>query len=219
MSVPHISRRQPKRWMIVPQIICIPLLQSPIPLSPLPLPILPLNQHIQRRTTRATNPQHAQTNAIPRAIRGRLSPQKNITRDNATDISKANLHRTRHTALIMSRHEIAHPRQHHGLRNVSAGYDEEEREVLYASRQMVLGEQHDVADGCDNEAGDAEPVSVAQAVGQVGCDDGGACGDDEDGDGADLSDGRGVAEFFDDGGDEEGACVAGVDDALDCVSF
>jgi hypothetical protein len=119
----------------------------------------------------------------------------------------------------MSRHEIAHPRQHHGLRNVSAGYDEEEREVLYASRQMVLGEQHDVADGCDNEAGDAEPVSVAQAVGQVGCDDGGACGDDEDRDGADLSDGRGVAEFFDDGGDEEGACVAGVDDALDCVSF
>jgi hypothetical protein len=119
----------------------------------------------------------------------------------------------------MSRHEIAHPRQHHGLRNVSAGYDEEEREVLYASRQMVLGEQHDVTDGCDDEAGDAEPVSVAQAVGQVCGYEGGACGDDEDGDGADLSDGRGVAEFFDDGGDEEGACVAGVDDALDCVSF
>jgi hypothetical protein len=205
--------------MIVPQIICIPLLQSPIPLSPLPLPILPLNQHIQRRTTRATNPQHAQTDAIPRAIRGRLPPQKNITRDNAPDISKANLHRTRHTALIMPRHEIAHPRQNYGLRNVSARHDEEEREVLYASRQMVLGEQHDVADGCDDEAGDAKPVSVAQAVGQVCGYEGGACGDDEDGDGADLGDGGGVAEFFDDGGDEEGTCVAGVHNTLDSVSF
>jgi hypothetical protein len=55
---------------------------------------------------------------------------------------------------------------------------------------------------------------VAQAVGEVrgydGCD---GC-DDEDGDGADLGDGGGVAEFFDDGGDEEGACVASVYDTL-----
>ena len=53
---------------------------------------------------------------------------------------------------------------------------------------------------------------MAHAVGEVCGDNGCDSCDYEDGDGADLCDGRGVAEFFDDGGDEEGACVAGVDD-------
>lgn len=78
---------------------------------------------------------------------------------------------------------------------------------------MVLGEQHDVANGGDDETCYAEPVAVAEAVGQVCGDDGCDGCEDEDGDGADLGHGGGVAELFDDGGDEERACVSGVDDA------
>jgi hypothetical protein len=199
--------------MIVPQIIRIRLLQPPISLSPVPRPILPLHQHRQPRARRATNPQHAQTHPISRAIPRRLTSQKHIRRDNPPEISKTHLHPRRNTPLIMPRHQIAHPHQHNRLRDVPARHDEEQREVLNAHRQVGLHEQHYVACRCDDETRDAEPVAVAQAVGAVGGGDGGCGRDEEDGDGADLRGGGGVAHFADYRGDEEGAGVAGVDDA------
>jgi hypothetical protein len=162
---PHPSLRHPKRRMIISQIIRIHLLQPPISLAPLPRPVLSLNKHKQRCARRPTNPQHTQTHAISRAIHGRLAVQKNIRRHNAPDITETNLHPRRHAALVMARHDIRHPRQHNGLRDVSARHDEEECKVLHACGEVGLCEQHDVADGRDDEAGDAKPVAVAKAVG------------------------------------------------------
>jgi hypothetical protein len=134
------SRRQSKRRMIITQIIFILLPQPRIPLSLLPQSILPFDKKIQRRTRRPTNPKHAQTNSIPRLIRRRLVPQKDIGRHNPPDIAEANLHRGRHAAFIMSRHEIRHPRQNDRLCDESAGHDEEKGKVLYACGKVVLGE-------------------------------------------------------------------------------
>ena len=211
--LPHRSRRQSKRRMIIPQIIRIHLTQPPIPLPPLPHPILPLHKHKQPRARRPTNPQHPQTNPIPRAIPWRLAPQKYITRDNAPQIPEPDLHRATHAALVMPTHQVAHPHQHNRLRDVPSGHDQEQGEVLYARGQACLGEKHNVTHGRDNEPRDAEPVPVPQAVGAVCGEHGGDGGEHEDGDAADLRHGGRVAEFADDGRDEEGACVAGVYDA------
>ena len=132
--------------MIVSQIIRIRLLQSPIPFSSLPQSILPLRQEKQSRTRRSANPQHPETDSIPRFIRRRLAPQKNITRHDATYISEPYLGCRAHAALIVPRHEVAHPDQHDGLRDISAWHDEEQGEVLHASGEIVLREKHDVSD-------------------------------------------------------------------------
>lgn len=100
------SRRQSKCRMIITQIIRISLLQPPIPISPLPLLILPLDQEKQSRARQSTDPQHAQTNTIARRILGLLAVQEDIRSNNASDISKTDLHSRRDAAFVVARHNV-----------------------------------------------------------------------------------------------------------------
>ena len=151
--------------MIIAQVIGIRFLQSVIPLAPIPLPILKLDKEEQSRTSSSADPQHAETNPIPRRIQRCLTAQENITRNDTPQIAKANLHSRANRPLIVPRHEVGQPDQRDGLSDVAAGHDEEESKVLDARREVVLCEEHDVSDGGDDEAEDAEPVAVAETVG------------------------------------------------------
>jgi hypothetical protein len=82
---------------------------------------------------------------MSRRIVERLTAQENIARHDSTQISKPNLHSRTNTPLIMPTQKIRQSHQHNRLRDVSAQYNQEQRKVLDASRQVVLCEEHNVA--------------------------------------------------------------------------
>ena len=69
------------------------------------------------------------------------------------------------------------------------------------------------ADADGAHAGEDVGAALAGAIGEPGYGDGEDGGGDVDGDGEELGCGGGVAEFADDGGEEEGGAVEGADDA------
>jgi hypothetical protein len=199
--------------MVVPKIVRIHLLQPRIPLSPLPHPILPPHQNEQRRTSCPTNPQQAQTNSIPCRILRTLTLQKYIRRDDAANVTEADLECGGDGALVVPRHGVGEPDERDGLCDVAAGDDEEEGKVLDACAQMLLVQKQNVSHRRNNKTDHAERIAVLHAVRNPRRSQRRHRRNDKNWDRADLRGGGRVAEVLDDGRNEEGAGVPRVDDA------
>lgn len=199
--------------MIITKIIRIRSLQPIIPLAPLPLRILPAHQQIYDGAANTTDPQHAQTDAVTGGIPRRLGLKEDVGGDDTTDVSHTDLERGGHTALVVAGNEVGHPAQDDGLRDVSSGNNEEEGKVLYTAGEVVLGEQDDIPHGRNTQARDAEEIAMLHTIRDPSRAQGQHRRHNEDRNTPNLRHGRSVSKLLDDGGREEGACVARVDDA------
>lgn len=113
----------------------------------------------------------------------------------------------------MTRHVVAQPPHQDRLRQVPPARDGHQGEVPCSDGHAGLAEQDHVARCRDETAGQREAVPVAETVADPCRRQGGYERDGVDGDAHDLgADGR-PAHLVEDGGREEGYCVAGVDDA------
>lgn len=131
-------------WVIVPEIVRVRPLKPPIPLASIPLLVLTLDQEEESCTSSTADPQHSQTDSIPSGILGRLGLEEHIRRHDPSQVTKTDLHGGANGALIMPRYQIRHPYEYNGLRDIAARNDQEQCKVFDSSRQIVLGQQHDV---------------------------------------------------------------------------
>ena len=113
----------------------------------------------------------------------------------------------------MAAHVVAQPAEHHGLRDEAAGRDCEDGEVAHADDDVGLADEKHVADRGHDAAEHREEVAVLDAVRDDGAHERDDRGDDEDRDAHDLGADGAVAHLVEDRRNEEGGCVAGVDDA------
>ena len=139
-----------------------------------------------------------------------------------TKIPHPDVNRHTRAPLIAARQIIAQPRDISRERRIDATNPNKNSRIDQARQAAARGgdgddeADEDHAHGEKDEGGATHAGGVA--VGEPGGDDGEDGGGDVDGDGEELGGAGGVAEFFDDGGEEEGCsgdggisgCLSGV---------
>lgn len=128
----------------------------------------------------------------------------------------------------MTAEVISQPNQGDGLDDVSTDGDEEDGEIANgggkgsgggggggagAGARRTLTKKNNIPNTSDENTDNDKPETVPEPVCQDGDEEGDDGSDEPDRDRVDLASGAGVAEGVDDGGDEEGGCVAGDGDA------
>lgn len=129
--------------------------------------------------------------------------EEDIRCDNAATVAKAYHHRRGDASFIVSTHVVVDPCDRYGLTDISTTRDQKHGEVFCADRYVRLAQQHNVADSGDGTAQKREAVSMLQAIRYHSCGQGAHRGHNEYRNASDLRCGGRVAEFLNNGRDEE----------------
>ena len=120
--------------VVIPQIISIRSIQSPIPLAPITLLILRPDTKQQDNASSRTHPQQPQTRCITSRVMRRFLGDEDVARHNAPAIAEPDHHGTSDRTFVMASHVVLNPSQSHGLTGVATADDDEDGKVANAHR-------------------------------------------------------------------------------------
>ena len=187
--------------------------QHIIALALITLLILQLHIYCHRRRSRRRQQNQRETDTIPHSVIRRLGGDEDITSNQAGHVPKTDLRGSRHASLIMTAHVIVQPGDGDRQGDGDTRDDEKQRHVADIDGDFGGVEEDGVADDADDAAKHDKGVAVLDAVRDKGDNKIGQRGKGIDGDCHDLGVHRLPAQLGENGGDEEGGCIAGCGDA------